>query len=269
MNTRLEGKTVLITGGSSGIGKATALMFGRETKANVAVTYYKNKEEAQKITDRIDAMGGAAKAVQMSLGDHSNIKKAIKEIINQFGRIDVLVNNAVFWGNPRHRGKSFEEMPISQWEETIGVNLFGTVKVTQEVLPHMRRAKWGRIITVSSDVALDSMKGSGPYGSLKSALFGFNANLVEEFSPDGILSNVVIPGWTLTDRAVAFFPETFRQNAIKAFPTNRVTKPEDVASLIVYLGSDANGHVNGEHIRVTGKGSQPMLSAMFKDYVEK
>lgn len=153
---------------------------------------------------------------------------------------------------------------MSQWEETIGRNLFGTVKVTQEVVPFMRRTKWGRIVNVSSDIALDSMKGSGPYGSLKSALFGFTANLVEELSSDGILSNVVIPSLTFTAKAKERFPETFQEGAKKAFPTNRVTRPEDVASLVVYLGSAANGHVNGEQIRVTGKGSQPMLNAMFR-----
>lgn len=264
MDTGLEDKTVLITGGSSGIGKATALMFAEETGANVAITYYQNQEGAGEIVSTIERNGGQALAVPMSLEDHSSIQKAVAGITERFGSVDVLVNNAVFWGNPEHRGTDFEEMPMSQWEKTVGRNLFGTVKVTQEVVPFMRKANWGRIINVSSDIAFDSMKGSGPYGSLKSALFGFAANLVEELSPDGILSNVVIPSWTLTQRAVDFFPEEFRQQAVKAFPTNRVTRPEDVASLIVYLGSGANTHVNGEMIRVTGKGSQPMLNAMFK-----
>lgn len=269
MNTGLEGKTVLVTGGSSGIGKATALMFARETEAKVAITYFNNEEGAREIVETIESNGGQALAVHMSLADYTSIQQAVKTIVNRIGSVDVLINNAVLWGNQKNRGKDFEDMPLSEWEETIGVNLFGMVKMTQEVVPYMRRAKWGRIVNVSSNVALRSMKGSGPYGSLKSALFGLTANLVEELSPDGILSNVVIPSWTLTERAIDFFPEEFRRQAVKAFPTNRATLPEDVASLIVYLGSGANGHVNGEHIRATGGGSQAMLGAMFKEFMEK
>ena len=130
----------------------------------------------------------------------------------------------------------------------------------------MRKNRWGRIVNVSADISYNSMKGAGPYGSLKTALFGFTSNLVEELSADGILSNVVLPSWTLVERAIESFPEEFRREAGKAFPTNRVTTPEDVASVIVYLGSAANRHVNGEHIRVTGRGSQPVLNMLIGEY---
>lgn len=266
MNAGLKGKTILITGGSSGIGKATALAFSKEPDTNIAITYYQNEGPARKVVQAIKREGGSALAVYMSLGDHASINEAVRNIIRKFGSIDVLVNNAVFWGNSEHRGKQFEDMPLSQWQETIGINLFGTVKITQEVVPYMRKAKWGRIVNLSSDIAFDSMKGSGPYGSLKSAIFGFTANLVEELSPDGILSNVVVPSWTLTERAMKYFPDEFREKAVEGFPTKRITLPEDVVSMIVYLGSAANGHVNGEHIRVTGKGSQPMLGSIFKEF---
>lgn len=156
-------------------------------------------------------------------------------------------------------------MPISQWEDTVGSNLFGTVRITKAVTPYMRKQQFGRIVNISSDIALDSMVGSGPYSALKSALFGLTANLVTEFSGDNILSNVILPSWTLTERAKNFFPADFRENAAQAFPSQRITTPEDVASLVAYLGSPANGHVNGEHIRVTGKGSQPLLYHLFQN----
>ena len=163
----------------------------------------------------------------------------------------------------------FEEIPLSQWEEIICVNLFGTVQLTQAVVPGMRLQHFGRIVNISSDVALDSMIGSGPYGSLKAAFFGLTANLVTELSADNILTNVVIPSWTLTDRAKKFFPVAFQKQAVSAFPTGRVTRPEDVASLIAYLGSAANGHINGECIKATGKGSQAMLAAIFQEFSKK
>jgi len=108
------------------------------------------------------------------------------------------------------------------------------------------------------------MKGSGRYSTLKSALFGLAANLVTELSPYDILTNVVLPSWTLTDRARTHFPQAFRDVAAAAFPTGRITTPEGVASLILYLGSGANGHVNGERIRVTGASSLPLMGYLWE-----
>src|SRR5690606_14834471 len=184
-----------------------------------------------------------------SLSDFSSIEKAFSEIIDRFGSIDVLINNAVYWGDGSAMGKCFEDMPIQQWRDIISINLFGTVRLTQLVLPGMRKQKFGRIVNVSSDIALDSMVGSGPYGSLKAALFGLTSNLVVEASMDNILTNVVLPSLTMTPKAELRFSGEFKTLAQAAFPTGRVTTPRDVASLITYLGSAANGHVNGEMIR--------------------
>ncbi len=267
MDTGLNGKTVLVTGGTSGIGKATALAFGREAGVHVALTYFRNETAAREVAAAIEQGGGSAHAIYLSLGDLGSIEEAVEAVARKFGSIDVLVNSAVYAGSGlENMGKAFEEMPIQQWEESLAVNLLGTVRLTQLVVPFMRRNKWGRIVNVSADIDYDSLKGAGPYGALKTALFGFTSNLVEELSPDGILANVVLPSWTLVERAVARFPEDFRREAARAFPTKRITTPEDVASLIVYLGSAANGHVNGQHIRVTGKGSQSALNLLMQEY---
>ncbi len=270
MDTGLDGKTILITGGSSGIGQATARAFGREQGAQVALTYFQNEARAREVVAAIERDGGSALAVYMSLADHASIGKAVEAVVHKFGGVDVLVNNAIHAGSGRENmGKAFEDMPMHQREEGVGVNLFGTVRLTQLVVPLMRRNHWGRIVNVSADISYDSLKGAGPYGALKTALFGLTSNLVEELSADGILSNVVMPGWVLVERAVAAFPEDFRREAAKAFPTRRITTPEDVASLIVYLGSAANRHVNGEHIRITGRGSQSALNLLMQAYRER
>lgn len=269
MDFGFDGKTVLVTGGSSGIGRATVLAFAQEPGINIAFTYFKNEEGASDLVRSIEADGGSAIAVYMDLADHTSIEQAVEAVAARFGRVDVLVNNAVHWGSRANRGKIFEAMPLAQWQETIGINLFGTVKVTQSVVPYLRAQQWGRIVTISSDLAVDSMVGSGPYSTLKSALFGFTANLVEELSADGILSNVILPSWTLTDRARDFFPTGIHEEVKSAFPTGRVTMPEDVASLILYLASSANGHVNGEIIRVTGKVSLPFMSHLFKAFMSQ
>ncbi|MGA2763972.1 MAG: SDR family oxidoreductase [Spirochaetia bacterium] len=260
MDCGLNGKVVLITGGSTGIGKATAELFGREPGVCVALTYKTGRERALETVARIEAHGCTAMAVSMDLGDKEGIDRAVEEVKGRFGGVDVLVNNAVQWPTERF---ALEEGPVSAWESFFSVNLSGIVKLCQAVVPSMKSRRWGRIVLLSSDLAIDSMKGSGRYSTLKAALFGFAANLVTELSPFDILTNVVLPSWTLTERAQTRFPQSFREVAVAAFPTGRVTTPEDVASLILYLGSGANGHVNGERIRVTGGSSLPLMTYLW------
>jgi 3-oxoacyl-[acyl-carrier protein] reductase len=269
MDLGLNGRTVLVTGGSSGIGRAIATLYAREPGVGVAITYHSREAEAAALVEELEKMGARVMAVHMALGDHDTIQSAVDAVARTLGGVDVLINNAVQWGDPANRGRRFEDVPISYWEEMLRANLIGTVRVTQLAVPFMRARKWGRIVNISSDVAYDSMIGSGPYGSTKAALEGLTSNLVTELSADGILSNVVVPSWTLTDRALRSFPEEFRAIAAGAFPTGRITEPEDVASLAVYLGSAANGHVNGEVIRATGKGSQATLSMAMREFRER
>lgn len=264
MDLGLKDKTVLITGGSSGIGKETALTFAREDGVQIVVTYFKGKQAAQELVDTINNSGNKSLAVPLALADFSSIEQAVETIREHFETIDILVNNAVYWGDGSAMGKSFEDIPMQQWSDVVGTNLFGTVRLTQLVLPGMRRQKFGRIVNVSSDIALESMVGSGPYGSLKAALFGLTSNLVVEGSADNILTNVVLPSLTMTEKATQRFPDEFKEAAKAAFPTGRITTPQDVASLIVYLGSSANSHINGEIIKATGKGSQPLLNYILR-----
>lgn len=264
MNLKLQNKTVLITGGSSGIGKSIVQAFAEEPEIHIAFMYHSNKQEAESLIAQLKQKDISVLAVPMDLANLESIDQAVKKVLNKYAGVDVLINNAVFWGSPGSRGFRFEEIPMEEWRKVLNINVLGTVKMIQEVVPFMRKKRFGRIVNISSDIALDSMPGSGPYGTMKSALFGLTANLVTEFSADNILSNVVIPSLTFTEKAQKRFPETFQEAAKKAFPTNRVTRPEDVASLVVYLGSGANTHVNGEMIRVTGKGSQPVLNAIYQ-----
>src|SRR5690554_2924699 len=115
MDLGLKNKTVLITGGNSGIGRETALAYAKEKGVQIAVTYFSGKQAALELIERIDKSGNKAIAVPMSLADFSSIEKAFNEIIDRFGHIDVLINNAVYWGDSSAMSKSFEEMPIQQW----------------------------------------------------------------------------------------------------------------------------------------------------------
>lgn len=253
MDTGLRDRVVFVTGGSSGIGRATAIAFGREG-AKVAVSYHSNRSEAEETAAMVMEVGGESLTVQYDLGEDASIRAAVEGIVEHWGVINVLVNNAVQWssrggpaGNP-----SFEEVSPEQWRTMIRTSLEGAYLTIQAVLPSMRQAEWGRIANISSSLAEDGLPGAGSYAAAKAGLHGLSRTLARELAPEGIFTNVVMPGMTLTERAWKHLPESIREQVASQTPTGRLTTPEDVAATIVFLASAANGHINGETVRVTG-----------------
>src|SRR5690606_27763551 len=148
MDLGLKNKTVLITGGSSGIGKETALTYARENGVKIAVTYFSGKQAGLELIESIDRSGNEAIAVPLSSSEFSSKEKEFNKIVTHDGNIDVLINNAVYWGDHSAMGTSFEDLPIQQWRDIVGINLFGTLKLTQLVLPGMRKQQYERIVNV-------------------------------------------------------------------------------------------------------------------------
>lgn len=251
MELGLANRVVLVTGSSSGIGRATALAFGREG-ARVGITYRSQRQQAEETARQVIEAGGQAIVVAYDLAHEETIKEAVETIGQQWGHIDVLVNNAVQWGSLEEMGKRFEEIPMSSWKSTLDLSLAGVYYTLQQVIPLMRTQSWGRIVNVSSNVAEDGIPGAGAYAAAKAGLHGLTRVLARELGPAGILSNVVMPGFTLTERNRDQFPQAMQAAVAQQTPTGRLTRPEDVAALIVFLGSAANSHVNGETIRCTG-----------------
>jgi 3-oxoacyl-[acyl-carrier protein] reductase len=251
MDLSLQNRVVLVTGSSAGIGRATALAFGREG-ARVGITYRSHVTQAEETARLVIEVGGQAVVVPYDLADEESIAQAVETIVQQWGGIDVLVNNAVQWGSLEDMGKRFEEVPVSNWKPTLELSLAGVYHTLQRVVPLMRAQGWGRIVNVSSNVAEDGIPGAGAYAAAKAGLHGLTRVLARELGPVGILSNVVMPGFTLTERNRDLFPQPMQAAVAEQTPTGRLTRPEDVAALIVFLGSAANGHVNGEAIRCTG-----------------
>jgi NAD(P)-dependent dehydrogenase (short-subunit alcohol dehydrogenase family) len=251
MELGLQNRVVLVTGSSSGIGRATALAFGREG-ARVGITYHSQREQAEETARLVIEAGGQGVVVTYDLGSLETMAQAVETIGQQWGRIDVLVNNAVQWGSLEEMGKRFEEVPVSSWKSTLDLSLAGVYYTLQQVVPLMRTQDWGRIVNVSSNVAEDGIPGAGAYAAAKAGLHGLTRVLACELGPVGILSNVVLPSFTLTERNRDQFPRPMQAAVAEQTPTGRLTRPEDVAALIAFLGSAANGHVNGEAIRCTG-----------------
>jgi len=249
MDTGLDQRTVLVTGSSSGIGRETALAFGQEG-ANVGITYYSNEEGAKQTASLVEDAGGEALTLQYDLGDSDSIHAAVERVVEEWGSINVLVNNAVEH-NPGETPK-FEDVPREEWRQTLRTTQEGYYETIQAVLSSMRSADFGRIVSISSNTAEIGTPGMGPYAMSKASLHGLSNVLSVELADAGILSNIVMPGLTLTEQNRDEIPPKVQDQEAEQTPTGRLTTADEVASMIVYLGSQANGHVNGEIVRVTG-----------------
>lgn len=199
METGLEGRVALVTGSSRGIGRATAQAFAAEG-ARVAVTFRDDEAAAARLVEHLEAGGGEALGVRLELQAPRTVARAVAAVLDRWGRVDVLVANAVQWPRRHPEQGRFENIAPEDWREMLQANLEGTVATMSAVLPSMRAAGWGRIVLVSSSVGDEGVPGPSPYGPAKSAYRGLARTLAWDAGRDGILVNVVNTGFTLTER---------------------------------------------------------------------
>ena len=242
--------SVLVTGSSSGIGRATAIAFGREG-ANVTVTYRSNRDGAARTADLVREAGGEAIVVQYDLADRNSIEETVEATVDRWGSLDVLVNNAAPM-NVRAKPTPIEEIDPSQWRAMVHTTVDGVFHTLQPAVSPMRENEWGRIVTVSSTAAVDGPPGLGAYATAKAGLHGLTKVAAADLGPSGILANVVTPGTVLTEKNKERIPEETREGIRNRTPSGHLTTPEDVANVVLFLGSEANGNVTGEVIEVAG-----------------
>jgi 3-oxoacyl-[acyl-carrier protein] reductase len=250
MNLELKECVVLVTGSSSGIGKAAAIAFGGEG-ARVAVTYHANRQGAEDTASKVSNVGGQALVIYYDLADPDSIRSSIEIIEKEWGTLNVLVNNAAPMEASGPTGQLFEEVPLQNWEAMLRKTLEGVTLTIQCALPLLRKSGWGRIVNISSD-ATDGWPGLGPYATAKAGLHGLTRTLAVELSPANILSNVVMPGAVMTERTLQHISAEQSEQIRQHMPTRQLITPEDVAALIVFLGSPVNRQITGEIIRITG-----------------
>src|SRR5579885_445544 len=250
MDLGLKDRVALVTGSSRGIGRATAEMLAREG-ARVAVTYHNLRERGEAVAAGIRERGGDAFALQLDISSDDSIRAAVDAVAARWGAIHILINNAIHGGERAVVQSRFEEVAPQQWRDLLRGNFEGAHVAIGAVLPHMRRAGWGRIVNVSSVVAADGFPGGATYGAAKAALHGLTRTLAKELAPEGILTNVVMPGLTLTEAVRHSMAQAVEQPA-KLSPIRHVPTSEEVASVIVFVASAANTTINGEVIRVNG-----------------
>ncbi len=248
MNLELSDKVAIVTGGSRGIGRAIALGFASEG-ASVAITYAADQPAADRVVAECRERGAPrASAVQLELPSDESIDAAIESIITQFGRVDALVNNAGTMPIPG----PFESQVDGQLRQALRLNVEGPARVVQRVVPSLRAAGGGRIVSISTVHAQDGAPGVVAHTTAKSALHGMTKSLSLELGADNILVNLVMPALTLTEGVRERFPPDRVASAAQRNPTGRSPEPEELARLVVFLASPANGHVNGELIRHAG-----------------
>ncbi|WP_320065187.1 SDR family oxidoreductase [Micromonospora sp. RTGN7] len=248
MDLGLQDKRVLVTGATRGIGLATARAFAEES-ARVAVTYHSARDAADRV---VDELGGPDRALALpyDLADPASARAAVRAVEQRWGGVDVLIANAQtwVWTNPEET-PGYHELPMEYWLDRFRENVEGHLWAVREALGGMRERGWGRVVLLSSVTATHGNPGSELYSAAKAALHGFVRGLM--WTRHGVLANVVAPGGTLTESLEAVDPALLAR-ATEETPSGRLSTAAEVARLVVFLGSEANGNVNGEVVHTAG-----------------
>jgi 3-oxoacyl-[acyl-carrier protein] reductase len=240
----LKGQIALVTGGSQGIGRATALALA-ELGADVAVMA-RSMDKCEAVADEIRAKGPRALAIKGDLGSPEEIKAAAEKVASEFGPIGILVNNAAIT-----RDGLLLRMKREDWNDVINTNLTGVFLMTQTVLPMMTKARRGRIINLTSVVAQSGNVGQVNYISAKSGLIGFTKAVAREYASRNITVNAVAPGFIETPMTAAL-NEAARNAMLEQIPLKRPGTDLDVAHAVAFLASDEAGYITGQVINVNG-----------------
>lgn len=245
MGLSLEGKTCLVTGGSRGIGKAIALKLA-EFGADVAITYARSADAADAVKAEIEAMGRRAKAIKADAVDFSEAEKVVNEIVSDWEKLDVLVNNAGIT-----KDNLILRMSEEQWDDVITTNLKSVFNYSKAVARPMMKNRGGSIINISSVVGISGNGGQTNYAASKAGIIGFTKSYAKELSSRNIRANVIAPGYILTDMTDQLDEKVLE--GIKAeTPLGRAGEASEVADAVVFLASDMSTYITGETIRVDG-----------------
>ena len=241
----LEGKVAIITGASRGIGKAIAKKFV-ENGAIVAFTYLSSEEKAKALEAELTSNGGTAKGFKSNAADFGEAQDLADAVVEEFGQIDAVVNNAGIT-----RDTLLMRMSEEQWDEVMQVNLKSVFNLTKAVLRPMLKARKGSIINMSSIVGIRGNGGQANYAASKAGIIGFTKSIALELGSRNIRSNAVAPGFIETEMTDALDPDVV-QGWRDTIPLKRGGQPDDVANLCVFLASDMSTYITGQTINVCG-----------------
>jgi 3-oxoacyl-[acyl-carrier protein] reductase len=245
MSLTLEGKTCLVTGGSRGIGKAIALKLA-DFGADVVITYARSADAAEEVKAEIESKGRKSKALQADAVNYERAVEVISEIVEDWGKIDVIVNNAGIT-----KDNLILRMSEEQWDDVITTNLKSIFNYSKAAAKPMMRNRGGSIINIGSVVGITGNAGQSNYSASKAGIIGFTKSYAKELASRNIRANVVAPGYILTDMTGELNEKIL--DGIKAeTPLGRAGEADEVADAVVFLSSDMSSYITGEVIRVDG-----------------
>ncbi|MEN8970892.1 3-oxoacyl-[acyl-carrier-protein] reductase [Staphylococcus aureus] len=238
-------KSALVTGASRGIGRSIALQLAEEGY-NVAVNYAGSKEKAEAVVEEIKAKGVDSFAIQANVADADEVKAMIKEVVSQFGSLDVLVNNAGIT-----RDNLLMRMKEQEWDDVIDTNLKGVFNCIQKATPQMLRQRSGAIINLSSVVGAVGNPGQANYVATKAGVIGLTKSAARELASRGITVNAVAPGFIVSDMTDALSDE-LKEQMLTQIPLARFGQDTDIANTVAFLASNKAKYITGQTIHVNG-----------------
>jgi len=240
----LAGRIALVTGASQGIGRACALQLAKEGAAVALVA--RNQEKLEQVKQEIAAAGGQAHVFVADLAEEEQVKTAFKAALAQFGKLEILVNNAGVT-----RDQLVMRMKRPDWDTVINTNLTSAYLCIQQAISSMLKQRWGRIINITSIFGQTGQAGQANYAASKAGLIGLTMAIAREVASRGITCNAVAPGFIET-AMTSGLSDDFKQHALGMIPLGRVGTSEDVAQAVAFLASDQAGYITGHVLNVNG-----------------
>ncbi|AZV41417.1 3-oxoacyl-ACP reductase [Peribacillus asahii] len=242
--TELTNKVAIVTGGSRGIGAAIAMELAKNG-AKVVINYNRSAGLAEQVIESIKKIGGEAYAVQADVSNSEESENLIKETINHFGRLDILINNAGIT-----RDSTFKKLSEEDWRTVIDVNLNSVYNTSSIALPYLLESDAGRIINISSIIGQAGGFGQTNYAAAKAGIIGYTKSLALELAKSSVTVNSICPGFIDTEM-VQEIPENIRENIVAKIPARRFGQPEEIARGVVFLCKDG-GYITGQQLNING-----------------
>jgi 3-oxoacyl-[acyl-carrier protein] reductase len=240
-----DGRVAVVTGGGRGIGRAVAVRLATEG-ANVAISYRSNDSAAEEVAEEVRAAGAQCEIFKGDVASHEDVDALFKGVGEVLGPVEILVNNAGLT-----RDNLMMRMKESEFDEVLSTNLKGTYMCTRAALRPMIRARWGRIVNVSSVVGLVGNAGQANYAASKAGIIGFTKSVAREVAQRGITANVVAPGYVETE-LTSSLSEKVKDQIKGQVPVGRFAEAEEVAEVVAFLAGEGAGYVTGQTVAVDG-----------------